>query len=353
MKGARLQLSVGLLVLVGTALLVAFVLFLTGNRLHAASVFETYVRESVQGLEVGASVRYRGVAVGRVTQVGLVQNEYPPEGAARFNPVFQQVVVRFAIETAVTERGVSLEEAVRNGLRARLASQGITGIVYVELDFLDPDRFPVAELPWTPANGVIPSVPSTVAQVQNAAESLLRRLEDVDFGGLVAGISGLVGAVRDLAGGGPGGGTEGGGDLAALLAEARGTATAIRRIAEGTDVQPAIEELRAAAAALRGLAESRELRQAVAASGQAAAEFRVAAQRLPQVIAALEVTLRGAESTLRSARGATTDVQAELAPILRDLRATAANLRDTTEMVRRSPGAAIFGAPPPPPEARR
>lgn len=346
MKGAaRLQLSVGALVLVGAALLVAFVLFLTGDRLRAATVFETYVRESVQGLEVGASVRYRGVAVGRVTEINLVQNAYPPGGAdRRFSPVFQQVVVRFAIDTAVTERGVTLEEAVREGLRARLASQGITGIVYLELDFLDPDRFPAPQLPWTPANGVIPSVPSTVAQVQNAAESLLRRLEEVDLAGLVAGVSGLVGALRDQAGGG-----EGGGDLAGLLAEARATAAAFRRVAEGTNVQPAVEELRGAAAALRGLAESRELRQAVAASGQAAAEFRQASQRLPQVIAALEVTLRGAESTLRSARGATTDVQAELAPILRDLRATAANLRDTTELVRRSPGAALFGAPPPPP----
>ncbi len=345
MKGARLQLSVGLLVLVGAALLVAFVLFLTGDRLRSASVFETYVRESVQGLEVGASVRYRGVAVGRVTQIGLVQNEYPPEGAARFNPVFQQVVVRFALETAVTQRGVSLEEAVRNGLRVRLASQGITGIVYLELDFLDPDRFPVAQLPWAPANGVIPSVPSTVAQVQTAAESLLRRLEEVDFAGLVQGLTSVVASFRDQ--------SADGGDLSGLLAEARGTAAALRRAAEGTNVQPAIEELRAAAAALRGLAESRELRQAVAASGQAAAEFRQAAQRLPQVIAALEVTLRGADATLRSARGATTDVQAELAPILRDLRATAANMRDTTELVRRSPGAAIFGAPPPPADAPR
>lgn len=346
MKGAKLQLSVGLLVLVGAALLVAFVLFLTGDRLRAATVFETYVRESVQGLEVGASVRYRGVAVGRVTEINLVQNVYPPAGDRRFSPLYQQVIVRFALDTAVTERGITLEEAVRAGLRARLASQGITGIVYLELDFLDADRYAATALPWTPENGVIPSVPSTVAQVQSAAESLLRRLEEVDFAGLVQGLSAVFASFREQTGDG--------GDLAGLLAEARGTAAAVRRIAEGTNAQPAIEELRGAAAALRALAESRELRQAVAASGQAAAEFRQAATRLPQVIQSLEATLRGAESTLRSARGATTDVQAELAPILRDLRATAANLRDTTELVRRSPGAAIFGAPPPPPaEARR
>jgi len=341
MKGARLQLSVGILVLVGLALGAGFVLFLSGDRLRAATVFETYVRESVQGLEVGASVRFRGVAVGRVTEINLVQNVYRRPTGEPFTGAFQQVLIRFALDMAVADPGLSLEQTVDEGLRARLASQGITGLVYIELDFLDAERFPRIPPPWQPAFGVIPAVPSTVAQVQNAAEGLLRRLEEVDFGGLVANVAALVGNLRDE--------TQGEGDLAILLREARGTAAAIRRIAEATDPQPVLEELRATAAALRGIVESRELRQAVAASGQAAAEFRQAAQRLPQVIQSLEVTLRGAEATLRAARGATTDVQADLAPILRDLRAVAANLRDTTELVRRSPGAAIFGAPPPAP----
>ena len=69
--------------------------------------------------------------------------------------------------------------------------------------------------------------------------------------------------------------------------------------------------------------------------------MRTAATRLPGTIAALE-------SGLRTARGASTEIQAELAPILRDLRSAVGNLRDTTEALRRSPGQALFGAPPPP-----
>ena len=53
------------------------------------------------------------------------------------------------------------------------------------------------------------------------------------------------------------------------------------------------------------------------------------------------------EAGLRTARGASTEIQAELAPILRDLRGAVGNLRDTTEALRRSPGQALFGAPPP------
>ena len=73
----KIQFSVGLMVVVGLSLLVGFVLFLTQNRTSTSDImFETYIRESVQGLEVGSPVRYRGVAVGRVTEIALAAAEY-------------------------------------------------------------------------------------------------------------------------------------------------------------------------------------------------------------------------------------------------------------------------------------
>ena len=61
-RGSGLYLRVGLLILAGIALAVGFVMFFTAGRLNRHSeIFETYFRESVQGLDVGAPVRYRGV----------------------------------------------------------------------------------------------------------------------------------------------------------------------------------------------------------------------------------------------------------------------------------------------------
>ncbi len=37
---------------------------------------ETYLNESVQGLEVGSKVRYRGVVVGEVRRIGFTYNIY-------------------------------------------------------------------------------------------------------------------------------------------------------------------------------------------------------------------------------------------------------------------------------------
>lgn len=330
----KIQLSVGLMVVVGLALLVGFVLFLTQNRTSTSDVlFETYIRESVQGLEVGSPVRYRGVSVGRITEIALAAAEYRrPEGEG-FAAAFQLVVVRFAVNLRRVGDVPSTEDAVAQGLRARMATQGITGVGYIELDFLDPARFPAQTVPWTPRFSWIPAVPSTVAQVTSAAEMFLRQVQGIDFAGLVANINDLVTDLRQQ--------TETG-DLAVTLREASALMQELRGIAGAADLPGAVAELRATSAAVRGLAEGRDIRETLSAMGAAAQDLRRATARLPGTIGQLE-------SSLRSARNTTTDVQADLAPLLRDLRATTANLRETTETLRRSPSQALWGAAPPAP----
>lgn len=328
-----LYFRVGLLVLVGLALAGGFLVFLAGNRFGSRVViYETYIRESVQGLDVGAPVKYRGVSLGRVTEIGLVSATYrAPEGDP-FAGAFQMVLVRFDVNMAnIGETAPDLAEAVRRGFRVRLASQGLTGLAYMEMDFLVADRFPVQRPPWEPLHPYIPAAPSTVAQVQNAAEALLQRLEQVDFAGLIGNLGLLVADLR---------GQTSTGDLSVALREAANLLHNLNQATAGANLPEAVAEFRAVATEARALLASRELRGTLANAGQAMAEIRTAAARLPASLATLD-------NTLRSARGATGDLQADLAPILRDLRSAAANLRDTTELLRRSPSQAIFGAPPP------
>lgn len=331
-QSRRVQFSVGLLVLVGLALAAGFVLFLTGDRLRQTdALFETYLRESVQGLEVGSSVRYRGVTVGRVTEIGLASAEYRrPEGQP-FADAFQLVIVRFAVDTQRAGDVPRTEMAVEQGLRVRLATQGITGVSYLELDFVDPDRFLVPSVPWTPRYTLIPSMPSTVAQAQNTLEQVMRQLQNVDLAALAGNLDGLLVELRRVAAGA---------DLGATLAEANALLREAREAVAATDLPALSAELRATGAATRAVLEGQELRGTLTALSRASDDLRATAQRLP-------ATLTQIEATLRAARGTTTDLQAELAPLLRDLRATTANLRDTTEALRRSPSQTLLGAPPP------
>ena len=147
-SGRAAFLRVGLLVAGGVALAVGLALFLGGNRIRNGHVFETYFAETVQGLEVGAPVKFRGVSLGEVTEIGLVSAVYKvldDRGAT-----YRLVYVRYIIDLARTGRPTGLDTAVTRGLRARLASQGITGLAYIELDFVDPAKFPAESVPWTP-----------------------------------------------------------------------------------------------------------------------------------------------------------------------------------------------------------
>lgn len=336
-----LYVRVGLLILAGLVLLAGFLLFLASGefgRTHTA-VFETYVEESVQGLDVGSPVRFRGVAIGRVTEIGLVSAEYQRAEGQPFAGAFQLVFIRFSVDLGRVGEVPTVEEAVRLGLRVRIASQGITGVNYLELDFVPPDRYALLTVPWQPQFPYIPAIPSTVAQVTSAAEALVLRLQQVDFEGLVGNLAGLVSDLRAQISS-P--------ELARTLREASETLAALRAVVQEARVAETLGDFRAAAQSVREAGEAaeellagREVRTAVVNAGQAAAELRNAVARLPQAIASLE-------AAVRVARAATTDAQADLTPILRDLRAAAANLRDTTELLRRSPGQALFGAPPPP-----
>jgi paraquat-inducible protein B len=344
--GRSLYFRVGALVLAGAGLAVGFILFLTSGSLRGdQTIFETYVRESIAGLDVGAAVRFRGVPVGRVTELGLVSVVYNAVARGPDDTTARLVLVRFAVEPDRYGRG-DVAQAVRAGLRVRVASSGVTGLAYLEVDFVnDPARFPPIDVPWTPRYPVIPSIPSTITQVTSAAERVLTRLADLDIEGL---INAATATLTDI-----GNQVRGDGALATTLREAATTMAALREAVEGADLAATVRELRDAAARVGAAGQSAEtllaspeVTGAAASIGQAANDLRTAVARLPAVIQSLELALR-------TIRGTTGDAQADLGPLLRDLRATAASLRDTAEALRRSPSQSLFGAPPPPPPRER
>jgi ABC-type transporter Mla subunit MlaD len=126
-----------------------------------------------------------------------------------------------------------------------------------------------------------------------------------------------------------------------------GAADAMRSLddtlrAAGPPAVDAITEARAAAVALRRLLEGPLGGELIAAS----ASLRAALARLPATLATIEATARRLDAV-----GA--DANRDAGPLLRDLRATADNLRTITEQMRLYPSQFLFGQPPPRPEERR
>ena len=330
MDARGIYLRVGLLILGGIALLVGMIWFLSGSRIRHGTLFESYFGESVQGLEIGAAVKYRGVTIGRVTDLGLVNAEYGLGAIDREGTTYRLVFARYEVDTARIGQMPDTKAAVALGLRVRLASQGITGLSYLELDFVDPARYPVVNVPWEPKDAYIPSMPSTFFQVQDAAQRVLAKLNSVDLDALFADVSGLASALREQV-------TSG--DVHDTLAEAATLLRTINAAVKGADLPALTAEVRRSAAALRQTVEGESTQKLLSNAALAAERVATAAARLPGLISSLQATAQ------RAGRG-TADLEEGLMPLLRDMNATVQNLREMSESLRRYP-AQVFGQPPP------
>ena len=331
MFGRGLYLRVGTLIVGGIALLVAMIWFLTGSEIARGTVFESYFSESVQGLEVGAAVKYRGVTIGRITDIGLVSAEYggnqPPNVASL---TYRLVFVRYVVDTAKIGQIPDVQRAVSLGLRTRLASQGITGLSYLEVDFADPDRYPAQAVPWQPKATYIPSMPSTFMQVQDAAQQVLAKLSRMDFDRLGTQLDALLTDFRaELSRG----------DLHETLQQATDLLRSTKQAMDGADLPGLSADIRQATSALSGTLQGERMQKLIANASLAADRLATAAEKLPAVLASLQTTAQ------RASNG-TADLEQSMIPLLRDMRATAGNLREMSDSLRRYP-AQVFGQPPP------
>src|SRR4030067_1419905 len=105
---------VGVFVLVLGTALIGGVLWLSSGGSYGRSydVYQTYMKESVAGLNLNASVRYRGVEVGHVQQIALAPGNV------------EQVQLTLAIESGTP---------IKVDTVAILSTQGLTGIAFVDL----------------------------------------------------------------------------------------------------------------------------------------------------------------------------------------------------------------------------
>lgn len=297
----------------------AVVFFGAGDLFRAKYPVEMYIDESVQGLDPGAAVKFRGVEVGRVEELGFVRSMYG------VNDARVRVVIALRPKDAAKlgpgEPDRVFQDYVLKGLRGRLASAGLTGGMYIELDMLDPGKHPPPDLAWAPLNPVLPAVASTGTRLLANAESLLVRLERVKIDELVLRVTALVEELGKAV-------TPATDDARALinalrkdlLADLRATLAALTRLVE-EDVAPAVKEIRGAAA-----------------------KAGPAVEKADAALGKLDVLLSRADRT----------VAANAAPAeetMENLRVAAQDLRELMATLKRYPATAVLGEAPPKPKA--
>jgi len=169
----------GLFVLVATALGLVGIVLLSSDALHSPQYFlETYLDESVQGIDVGTPFKFRGVKVGNVSEIKMVSSEY--------DTAKMYVLIRVALSDKEMLKDYKnipgrVKEQIRQGLRLKLVSQGITGLSFLEAEYYPQTNSDPLEIDWEPKYTYIPSTPAMMTLLSRSVEHLSAGIASLDI----------------------------------------------------------------------------------------------------------------------------------------------------------------------------
>lgn len=176
--------KLGLFVVAGVILLLVALFVLGASRLFKDTIpMYTIFHESVQGLETGASVKFKGVTIGRVKRIMIRSKDK---------------TIRVDMETYPAaldpqpdnSAGATMGDAdffqnffrreVQEGLRCQLVLTGITGMKYIEIDYFK-DAEPVRRDGDDAGAFFLPSRPSIFAESIDNVSETIAKIAMIDF----------------------------------------------------------------------------------------------------------------------------------------------------------------------------
>jgi paraquat-inducible protein B len=206
--------------------------------------FEVYFHEPSHGLDIGSPVQLLGVRVGRVVDLNVRYDPKTDESVVAVVCELEKNQIRDAQGAPfdITVPG-QLKRLVDRGLRAQLGVGSLaTGLLYVELDFLDPKAHPADESSPVSPYTIVPSVPSTISGFQASAEAILGKIGQVDFAGLSTQLEGLLVDLRKEVAGL---------DLKGAVEQWKTTGAAVQTLVQSADVKKSLENFDATLDELR------------------------------------------------------------------------------------------------------
>jgi ABC-type transporter Mla subunit MlaD len=299
------KLRVGIFVIVALVIGLAAAIWLGASRYLAdETAAVTYFSESVQGLDRGAAVKYRGVAAGRVERIDIA-----PDG--------DLIEVRMSIDNRYAP--LLFQDPT---LRAQLQLSGITGLRYVEIDRATGDALESAPtLSFEPSAPLIPSTPSQFKAIQEALEDIYNKVMSVDLAGISGDVRATLQAADQLLR------DERVQTIINNVAHVSDTASRVtlnlEKATDGVRLQPVIADLRQATTEAKGLMVD-------LCTGETGRDLRSAVREI--------------DGLARTGQSFVVDLQG----LIDRLNRTIDNLQQLTTMLRQQPSTLLFSEPPPP-----
>jgi paraquat-inducible protein B len=180
--------AIGIFIVTGLALGVVGLLLFSSSRLFTNKrEYVLYFDSSLNGLNQGAPVKYRGVTIGSVKRVMIHFNQATNDF---FMPVLielQDNLLRQRFDSiAAFESVTNLQDDIEHGLRGSLEAESlVTGVLYVDLDTI-PGAAPPVFHQLQPRFQEIPTRPTRIQQ-------LLANVARMDIEGLEKKLDHLIG----------------------------------------------------------------------------------------------------------------------------------------------------------------
>jgi phospholipid/cholesterol/gamma-HCH transport system substrate-binding protein len=172
------NLIIGLFVILGFALGVVAIIWVGATSyFQKGATYVSYFDESVQGLQVDSSVKFRGVDVGRVETIRVAPDN-------RLIGVVMKINMRANLQ--------------KNAV-AQLKAAGITGIMFVELDLKkpgEPDLSPKIDFPSE--YPIIATRPSEIQRLVSGINQIVTKFNQVDAKGISEQLIATTKAMEDF-----------------------------------------------------------------------------------------------------------------------------------------------------------
>jgi ABC-type transporter Mla subunit MlaD len=303
--------KIGIFTISALILLIAAVLYFgLSSAFKPALECQTYFNHTVQGLSPGASVNFRGFKVGQVSKITLPTN---PGTSGQL-----MVKVEFTVDPSlllgrpkvkIDEARNLLEREIKNKLRCFLSFQGVSGLGYLNLDYLDPDSIEEPVLKEATNKLVIPSAKGAVLAIGEALSEILQSLSKVNFEKLDKTMTATLKSVNTLSE-----------SLNTDLHNLSGSLTTTLNSLEKTSKDISALSIKMTND-LNGF-------------------------NLSQKSTELSTALRRFSAVLNQAETLTRTTKNSLPATMENLRVMSENLREVSEMAKRYPSQILFGLPP-------
>lgn len=180
-KKTNSSFTIGAFIVGAIALVFIALLFFSGGQLftHKERVIMYFVG-SVQGLQIGAPIKLKGVVLGEITDIQInFQNDDKSITTPQtmITAVTAELVMERINRRGANAKGEFFNEAINNGLRAQLNFQSfLTGLLYIELDFYP--KTPVVLYTLQTQDRELPTIATEF-------EEISKIIQEIDFKGLV------------------------------------------------------------------------------------------------------------------------------------------------------------------------